>query len=261
MMEPPPDFLMCGKTARESNHTERTFRLKVSSHCSSVICSAVPTCKTPALFTRTFRPPNRCTVSSSRRLISPALETSAEIAKARSPISLATLSMGSFLLPTNAMRAPSFASAIAEARPIPLPAPVTMPTLSFSRSPISNSLAELGPQGRVRARGTVRSLIPSVHTLTSIPAMRYLTDKRASLCRMRVQCGRNQICNSGDHQLHEAKNIDCSLLGAGSYCCHQWARSKRKRCPGVDSAHIGAYVFYREHRTPRTFLCRWQVGG
>jgi len=39
---PPPAFRIAGRTARESSQRPRTLTMKVSSHCSSVICSAVP---------------------------------------------------------------------------------------------------------------------------------------------------------------------------------------------------------------------------
>jgi predicted lipoprotein len=81
-------------------------------------------------------------LSSTKLLVSPVWETSAEIAKARSPISRATFSMWSFLLPTSATRAHSFAEATAQERPIPLPAPVTILILPFIRSGMSDSLAE-----------------------------------------------------------------------------------------------------------------------
>ena len=61
-------------------------------------------------------------------------------------------------------------TAIAHARPIPLPAPVTMPILSFSRSDMKNSLAEhcrTLSRSRLWARNTLRLVLAAVLALAA----------------------------------------------------------------------------------------------
>src|SRR6266404_5162008 len=67
---------MDASTEREKSQSPRTLMLKVSSHCCSVICSAVPMWRRPALFTSTWTPPNCEVVSARIRSMSLCCETS-----------------------------------------------------------------------------------------------------------------------------------------------------------------------------------------
>src|ERR1700741_1594939 len=129
IIEPPPSFRMYGNTERDNSQSPRTFTLKVASNCSSVICSAVPMCRMPALFTSTLRVPNCAMVAARTRPMLSCLETSPLWTRAAPPTSFATASKTCLRRPTRVRLAPSRAKAKAMARPIPVPAPVMSATL------------------------------------------------------------------------------------------------------------------------------------
>src|SRR5882724_8341596 len=152
---PPCAFRNSGSTARDIRNGPLTLTVITRPHSSSLMPSTVETCSAPALFTSTFRRPNRSTVPFTARSTSRACVTSHSIANPAPPsfwISRATSRIFSSRRPATATPAPSRANASAIARPIPVPPPVISATLPASRvtffpAPASNRM----PRGSLRA--------------------------------------------------------------------------------------------------------------
>src|SRR5712692_10163564 len=134
-MAPPPAWRRAGRAARDTRNVPRRLMSTTRSQSASLVCSAVPTRRTPALLTTTLSLPNRLTVSPRAASTCPRLETSQATAQASPPerrISSETFSSGATRRPATATCAPSRAKRMAQARPIPVPPPVRKATLPAS---------------------------------------------------------------------------------------------------------------------------------
>ena len=75
-MEPPPPFRISATAALVPRKTPLALTSITLSHSSAVVSSRVPQETTPALLTRTWRPPNRSTVAATALRQSSSLVTS-----------------------------------------------------------------------------------------------------------------------------------------------------------------------------------------
>src|SRR5713101_7981524 len=151
-----PHFLrfMSGSTARMKRTVERCTCSKAAFHCSSVIWSKGPGGGPPTLATRMSTPPHFSLACPTTRAMSSALLASAETARTSAPVFCRTSSAAALRSASPrahmATRAPSAASPMADALPIPLLAATTSAVLPFNprstrvlRS--GNLLVEVGP--------------------------------------------------------------------------------------------------------------------
>ena len=132
MIEPPPAPRKCGATRRIRRAAATTFRSKSSAHCWSGRPVMRPLEAAPALLTSPSMRCHRSTTAVTKRSMSAALVTSADIAMRWSSLAAsdcrARLSR-SASRPQIATRAPSSSSSLASAAPRPSLPPVTITTL------------------------------------------------------------------------------------------------------------------------------------
>ena len=133
MMRPPPRACRWGMAPRHSRTTLRSIESIASVHARSSSVMNGPDGGPPVLVTRMSRPPNLATVVSRTRVMSAAWRRSASIGRTSPPAaSIAAAASRSAGPPRAQMatRAPSRASASADARPSPLLAAQTRATLT-----------------------------------------------------------------------------------------------------------------------------------
>ena len=133
----PRDLMSAGSAPLQQRKTLVRFPSSVVRHCSSVhSATLVRVGNTPALLTRTSRRSNAWRVASTSRHTSAATVTSAGTGRARPParsIASPTAVIGPGRRPFTTTLAPSRANSVAMLRPRPVPAPVTIATLSRRR--------------------------------------------------------------------------------------------------------------------------------
>src|SRR5277367_1726236 len=103
----------------------------VSSHCASLVSSALAVYRIPALFTKTSRPPRRRVVSPMRRSHAPSARRSAGAKSAKPPaarMASTTAAPRRSSRPDTMTLAPDAANTCAQASPIPVVEPVTRTT-------------------------------------------------------------------------------------------------------------------------------------
>src|SRR6266436_2959104 len=135
MMSPPPCRIIDWTTARETRNTLFRFVFRTRSHSSSLFSCAGPKSPMPALLTRIPIGPSFVSVAETNFPTSSARVTSAVCQKTLlvSPCSASAVARSfSLSRPQMATSAPSSASFIAIARPIPRLPPVTSATLPIS---------------------------------------------------------------------------------------------------------------------------------
>src|SRR5437868_15178282 len=158
IIEPLPDFSMCGITSRHIRYIDRRLTRIVRSQSSSVSSSTVARRIIPALLKRMSMRPNSRILRSTTRLQSAAELTSVRSKSARPPlvvIAAAVLFPASWLMSAMATAAPSRAKSRAVARPMPDPAPVISAVLfprriSLLRAKL-DKLPPRQPSGRLAA--------------------------------------------------------------------------------------------------------------
>jgi len=128
MMTPPRRCTMWGSTARHIRKTDLRSVPIMRSQSASVVSTKAFSWMMPALLTRMSMPPVKARASSSRRCTSLDWLTSAPIARATPPpaqISSTTAwAAGAWCRWFTTTRAPAWANSSAEARPMPVAAPV-----------------------------------------------------------------------------------------------------------------------------------------
>src|SRR6058998_743062 len=149
-MRPHPAFFMCGSTSRIRRTTERCTCAKAACHCSSVSSAKGPGGGPPALATRMSTPPRVSADRATTRRMSSARAASALMASASAPVLIFTSAAASWSAASPrahmTTRAPSAASPMAQALPMPRLAAITSATFPLSpRSMPSDLLVEVGP--------------------------------------------------------------------------------------------------------------------
>src|SRR5438105_5319229 len=129
-IRPPRCFIIGRIAAFVTRNAPRRFRSRTASHSSADMRSSRLSRVIPALFTRmSSAPPPKARASFTTRSASASTDTSPWTSAARAPAASTARFVSSaavaFPLKLMAMFAPSLASRIAVARPIPRPAPVT----------------------------------------------------------------------------------------------------------------------------------------
>src|SRR6266516_3525733 len=146
MIEPPPARCMCGITCLQHRYTEVRLTSCTRRHASSPVVWIESSSggEIPALLNAMSSPPysSTATWNSARTSGSDVTPTFTY----RPPISVAALAPASSSMSAQTAFAPSTAKRRAVARPIPLPAPVTIATFSARRSPIA-ALLSFGGSG------------------------------------------------------------------------------------------------------------------
>src|SRR5262245_16807815 len=153
-----------GRACREQRKALVTLASRVARNPSSLRVRTAPRCAMPpALLTSTSRRPNASSAVATRRATSAARVTSAGHARATPPacvISAMVFSIGSARRPASTTLAPSRPNMRAMARPRPVPAPVTMATLSLSRIHASSRGGVLGERPLRSALGELQAKRP-----------------------------------------------------------------------------------------------------
>ena len=125
----PRDATSAGAAARISRNGARALMSSISSHCSSVVVSAVPFAMMPAALTSAEMPPKAESVSDTIRSGASAWVTSATTTAVRPPsrsTCTETSRSAAALRATRTTEAPARPNRSAVARPMPLEAPVTI---------------------------------------------------------------------------------------------------------------------------------------
>src|SRR3954454_13055066 len=132
-IEPPPPSSIVGIAARIPRHTPDRFTSRTSRQSSSEMSPAEPGMATAALLTMPSSRPWRSTAASTSASTSADDRTSVRWNDAPAPIAPATSRPPSSSTSPRTTTAPSLASASADARPMPVAAPVTATTFPSTR--------------------------------------------------------------------------------------------------------------------------------
>src|SRR5918993_2184922 len=142
-MCPPPDITMCGRNVRIPYTTPQKLTPIVHSQPSIGPSHGSPPPATPALLQTMCTAPNRSIVACANASTCSTLLTSvltASVSTPSSSIVAVARSSASSCTSASTTEHPAVASALASAKPIPLPAPVTTAILPFpsSMEPLSS---------------------------------------------------------------------------------------------------------------------------